>query len=56
MPDLITAAHDNGTLLPLREGTNGWFEKPLDLSALLASVERIVHGDGQLTQPPRLLR
>jgi DNA-binding response OmpR family regulator len=54
---MITACHDTGTLLPLREGTDGWFEKPLDLSALLASVERIVHGDdGQLTQSARILR
>ena len=39
---MITAAHNPGALEPLREGTDGWFEKPLDLSALYRHVERLL--------------
>lgn len=39
---MITAAHDTGSLQPLRTGTDGWFEKPLDLRALLESVDRLI--------------
>jgi DNA-binding response OmpR family regulator len=37
---MITAAHDSPA--SWRTGTDGWFEKPLDLSALLRHVERLL--------------
>lgn len=39
---MITATHDTGALQRLRAGTDGWFEKPLDLRALLESVDRLI--------------
>jgi DNA-binding response OmpR family regulator len=53
---MITAAHNPGTLEPLREGTDGWFEKPLDLSALQRHVQRLLARQDppdRSSQPPR---
>lgn len=39
---IITAANDLPALNSSREGTDGWFEKPLDLSALLRHVQQLL--------------
>jgi DNA-binding response OmpR family regulator len=39
---MITAAHEPRGLQALRAGTEGWFEKPLNLSVLLRHVERLL--------------